>query len=157
MHLQLKLRVANDETLKRHLASRLKDSTQLNTALTHRLSQLEEAYQRAQQSNEQIMQDNQGLHEEKRRMVEQLRMDEQKRMNEEKQRMLAEHGEVQARCDQEKRELMARHEVTVREMQAKIDRERDIQREMAEKQEGLIEEQRRLRREENTATLAKLR
>jgi|APCry1669188879_1035177.scaffolds.fasta_scaffold544104_1 hypothetical protein len=71
--------------------------------------------------------------------------------------MLAEQGEVQARCDQEKRELMARHEGVVREMQAKIDREREIQREMAEKQEGLIEEQRRLRREENTATLAKLR
>jgi hypothetical protein len=52
---------------------------------------------------------------------------------------------------------MARHEGVVREMQAKIDREREIQREMAEKQEGLIEEQRRLRREENTATLAKLR
>jgi hypothetical protein len=71
--------------------------------------------------------------------------------------MLAEQGEVQARCDQEKRELMARHEGVVREMQAKIDREREIQREMAEKQEGLIEEQRRLRREENNATLAKLR
>lgn len=71
--------------------------------------------------------------------------------------MLAEHGEVQARCDQEKRELMARHEAMVREMQAKIDREREIQREMAEKQEGLIEEQRRLRREENTVTVAKLR
>lgn len=71
--------------------------------------------------------------------------------------MLAEQGEVQARCDQEKRELMARHEGVVREMQAKIDREREIQREMAEKQEGLIEEQRRLRREENTTTLAKLR
>jgi hypothetical protein len=78
-------------------------------------------------------------------------------LNEEKQRMLAEQGEVQARCDQEKRELMARHEGVVREMQAKIDREREIQREMAEKQEGLIEEQRRLRREENNATLAKLR
>jgi hypothetical protein len=69
MHLQLKLRVANDDTLKRHLASRLKDSTLLNTSLSQRLSQLEEAYQRAQQSNEQIMQDNHALHEEKRRMV----------------------------------------------------------------------------------------
>ncbi len=36
------------------------------------------------------MQDNQALHEEKRRMLEQLRIEEQKRLNEEKQRMLAE-------------------------------------------------------------------
>jgi len=69
MHLMLKLRLANDETLKRHLASRLKDATHLTTSLTQRVSQLEDAYQRAQQSNEQIMQDNQALHEEKRRMV----------------------------------------------------------------------------------------
>jgi hypothetical protein len=44
MHLQLRLRLANDETLKRHLASRLKDSMLLTQQLTARLSSLEESY-----------------------------------------------------------------------------------------------------------------
>ena len=67
--------------------------------------------------------------------------------------MLAEQGEVQARCDQEKREMMARHEGVVREMQAKIDREREIQREMADRHEGAMEEQRRVHRDEKAAVI----
>lgn len=54
---------------------------------------------------------------------------------------------MQARCEQEKREMGARHERAIREMQEKVDREREIQREMAEKHEASMEEQRRLRRE----------
>jgi transcriptional regulatory protein LevR len=48
IHLSLKLRQANDDTLKRHLAARLKDFTAQNTQLSTRLVTLEEAYTRAQ-------------------------------------------------------------------------------------------------------------
>ncbi len=47
MHLQLKLRLANDETLKRYLASRVKDFAAANASLAARLQALEEAYGRA--------------------------------------------------------------------------------------------------------------
>lgn len=121
MHLSLKLKQGNDETVKRHLAGKLKETKEQMALMKRSLESLEEAYTKAtydyNHTHEQVMTELLQLREENRRVVDQLKIEEHKRINEMKEsafsvqeRMLLEQAEIQARAEADKREMSAKHE-----------------------------------------------
>lgn len=104
IHVSLRLKQGNDESIKRHLATRLKDSRDTCDQLKRSLETLDQAYHKATTTNEQIMAEFNQLREDNRRIVDQLKIEEQKHLNELKERMLLEQAETQARAEQDKRE-----------------------------------------------------
>lgn len=119
-HLSLKLKQGNDETVKRHLASKLKESKEAIMNLKRSLDALDDTYAKSVSTNEQIMTEFNQLREENRRIVDQLKIEEQKRLNEMKEssfsvqeKMLLEQAEIQARSESEKRDMAHRHQKDV--------------------------------------------
>ena len=96
MHLSLRLKQGNDETIKKHLALKLKEARELIDGLKKSEMSMNEALKSATSTNEQIMADNGQLKEENRRVVDELKLEEQKHINDLKEKMLAENGEALA-------------------------------------------------------------
>lgn len=119
-HLRLRFKKGNDESIKRYLAEKLKDATASNKMFAEKAGGLEQAYQKAQETNEQLMYDISQLREENRRVVDQMKIEEQKRINEVKEKMLVEQSEMQARNDAEKKESAIRVDSSQQDMQEKI-------------------------------------
>lgn len=71
-HLNLRLKVGNDEALKKYLAGKLKEYKELNESLKTNVESLNEAYGKSTNTNEQIMMEFNQLREEKRRIVDKL-------------------------------------------------------------------------------------
>lgn len=115
-HLRLKFRKGNDEVIKRYLSSKLKDATQSSKDLAERSAGLEQAYAKAQETNEQLMHDIQQLREENRRVVDQMKIEEQKKINEVKEKMLVEQSEMQARNEAEMKDNTLRADQSSRNM-----------------------------------------
>ena len=86
----MRLKQGNDETIKKHLAGKLKESRESCEQLRRSLDTLDEVYGKTTQTNEQIMIEFNQLREENKRIVDQLRLEEQKKLNELKERMLLE-------------------------------------------------------------------
>lgn len=72
-------------------------------ALQEKSSGLEQAFQKCQETNEQLMYDIQQLREDNRRVVDQMKIEEQKKVNEVKEKMLVEQSEMQARNEQDRK------------------------------------------------------
>jgi hypothetical protein len=124
----LRLKQGTDETIKRYLASKLKETrdtldlkSQSYQSLEDKLLATQDTLLKSQASNEQLMQDLAQLREGHRRLVESLRLEEQKHLNELKERMLLEQAEGQARAEAEKREIQGRYEREARGMMEKVE------------------------------------
>lgn len=154
-HLKLIFRKGNDENIKKYLASKLKEATQNNAILKDKSSSLEIGYQKAQETNEQLMYEIQQLREENRRVVDQMKIEEQKKVNEVKEKMLVEQSEMQARNELEKKDekqianvQTLKFEDQIEELQKKIleqadkiqsilDQKRDIETENKDQQQKI--------------------
>jgi hypothetical protein len=121
VHVSLKLKQGNDETIKKYLAGKLRETRDVLESKVKAMSSMEDTLVKAQTSNEQLMTDYNQLREDHRRLVDQMRLEEQKHMNELKERMLIEQAEVQSRAEAEKREMAQKHEREVRSLMEKVE------------------------------------
>jgi hypothetical protein len=76
VHVSLKLKQGNDDTIKRYLAGKLKETRESLDLKSKTLISLEDALVKAQTSNEQLMADYTQLREDNRRLVDQMRLEE---------------------------------------------------------------------------------
>lgn len=119
-HLRLRFKRGNDESIKKYLAEKYKQSITSLAETQERNLSLEQAFKNSQETNEQLMFDIQQLREENRRIVDQMKIEEQKKVNEVKEKMLVEQSEMQARNDHEKKDHSTRSELQIKELQDKL-------------------------------------
>jgi hypothetical protein len=111
-YINLKLKQGNDESIKKYLATKLKETQDLAEQFRETIANTEnvlrcteDAFEKTKEEKDSLQRSTNTVRDEQRRNLDLMKVEEQKRANEVKEKMLLEQGEMVSRWDNEKKDL----------------------------------------------------